>query len=152
MNHKLIGHAAIMLIGFAAAGLVAALPIEIAELVQTPAKLADPVKRLSTFGWGVLGILAFAFPVWLAFAIFSEAGSVRKLRWHATAGVVAALFPVLMFGALGNLFADSPWRLLTIFLSGMAGGAAYWAVAGRNAGEWRSRDVQMAAPTGSTVR
>lgn len=151
MSRKLAGHMAMMLIGFTAAGVVAALPIEIAELVQTPAKLADPVKRLATFGWAVLGILAFAFPVWLVFAVICEAGRVRRLVWHAAAGATAALFPLLMFGIFDNLLADYPFRLLTIIVSGLAGGAAYWAVAGRNAGQWRSRHSQEATPTGRIV-
>lgn len=137
MNGKLAAHIALMLMGFAAAGFAAALPIEISELVRTPAKMADPVARISIFASGVLGILAFAFPVWILAVIFCEIGNVTRLRWYAAAGASAALFPLLLFNILADLMARNAATLLVIIGAGMAGGAAYWAIAGRKAGTWK---------------
>ena len=137
MNRKLIAHIPRMLIGYAAAGLVASLALAISDLIQNPEKLERPLRHYEQFGTVALAMLVLAFPVWLICVIACEINNARQLRWYALAGAIAALFPLLFFGLLFEMASRSLWLLPSLVMIGLAGGVTYWAIAGRKAGSWK---------------
>jgi hypothetical protein len=99
------------------------------------------------FSYGVLGF-AIAGPVmfimlfsvmWLPGAIgvvISEAFAIRSWIFHALNGAVSAWLGSQMLAPLNNM--GEPINETTmIFGAGLAGGFAYWAVAGWSAGFWK---------------
>ena len=137
MNRTLIAHIPRMIIGYAAAGLVASLALAMADFIQNPEKLEKPLMHFEQIGTISLGMLALAFPVWLICVIACEINSARQLRWYALAGAIAAMFPLLFFGLLFEMLNRAPWLLPSLMLIGATGGVTYWAIAGRKAGSWK---------------
>ncbi len=91
--------------------------------------------------------LAF-LPSAVAIAV-SEIMAKRDWLFHALAGAVVAVI-ILGFsrGGEGSPFAeiaDLNFALVVIG-AGMCGGIGYWAVAGRGAGKWRSREEEPTSP------
>ena len=130
-----------LIIGYAAAGLVASLALAMADFIQNPEKLEKPLMHFEQIGTISLGMLALAFPVWLICVIACEINSARQLRWYALAGAIAAMFPLLFFGLLFEMLNRAPWLLPSLMLIGATGGVTYWAIAGRKAGSWK-RELQ----------
>lgn len=128
MNRKLIAHIPRMLIGYAAAGLVAALALGVVDIIQNPEMLEKPLRHFEQFGTIALGMLALAFPVWLICVIACETNNARQLRWYALAGAIAAMFPLLLFGLLFEMVSRTPWLLPSLMLVGAAGGVTYWEI------------------------
>ncbi len=100
-----------------------------------------------TFAFGVFGAVV-AGPVlfvmllsamWLPGAIgilLSEAFVIRSWILHALNGAISAWIGWQMFSAFDAL--DAPLNETQfVFGAGLAGGFAYWAVAGRTAGFWK---------------
>jgi MFS family permease len=138
MNRRLLAHVPRMLMGYAAAGLVAAIMLGVTDFIQNPDKLNEPFKHLKGIGTVTFAMLAMAFPVWLFCVIACEYNNARQLRWYVLAGSLAALIPLLLFGLLFEMLAHVPWLLPFLVMIGVAGGATYWAIAGRKAGAWKS--------------
>jgi hypothetical protein len=86
----------------------------------------------------LLAVVVTAFPALLAIAV-SELRSMRSPGWYNLFGALVAgiaywqLSPRTIFG----LTARGALELLVFALSGAAGGAVYWWIAGRKAGLWR---------------
>lgn len=137
MNRKLVVHMGRMLIGYTAAGLVAAFVFALTDFIQNPERLNEPLKHFQRFDTVALSLLVLAFPVWLISVIACEFNNARQLRWYALAGAIAALLPLLLFGVLFTMLAHAPWFLPSLIMIGTAGGATYWAIAGRKAGSWK---------------
>lgn len=137
MNRRLLAHVPRMLAGYGAAGLVVAIMLGITDLIQNPDKLNEPFRLLEGIGTVTLAMLALAFPVWLFCVIASEYNNAWQLRWYVLAGSLAALIPLLLFGLLFEMMAHVPWLLPFLVMIGAAGGATYWAIAGRRAGSWK---------------
>ena len=77
--------------------------------------------------------------MWLPASIgvlISEAFAIRSWIFHALNGAVSAWLGWQMFGAFDN--SDIPLNEPKyVIAAGIAGGFAYWAVAGRTAGFWK---------------
>jgi hypothetical protein len=113
-----------------------------------------PIHALSALilgGWivGIFAIAYMALPASVGILI-SEAFAIRSWVYHALNGVAAAWvgFQVYEGSAGRGLQLDQP---LVIAAAGLAGGFAYWAVAGFSAGFWkpvfrRSEAAEAAIP------
>jgi hypothetical protein len=89
----------------------------------------------------------FAFMPSLPVILLSEILGWRSWLFHALAGAGIAAFVVLgFFGVdLGSQLGQNPRLALSLIGGGIVGGAAYWLVAGRYAGEWRARAARPTA-------
>ena len=78
-------------------------------------------------------------------AMAAELLSWRSWLAHAAGGAVVALYAGWRLAeATGRLDAASdPGLTLFTLAAGLVGGVAYWAIAGRNAGNWRE---ELSAP------
>jgi hypothetical protein len=117
------------------------------------AQSADPDMQM----WAILGF-AVAGPVllvmllgamWLPAAIgilISETFAIRSFIFHALNGALSAWIGWHLFGSIDN----SPVPLhdpLPVVAAGLAGGLAYWAVAGWSAGFWQPVFTRERPPT-----
>ena len=104
-------------------------------------------ENSDTFIYGMFG-MAMAGPIlfgtllvtmWLPAAIgvlISEAFAIRSWIFHALNGAASAWFGWQPFGAFDT--SDMPLNEPQyVIAAGLAGGFAYWAVAGRTAGFWK---------------
>ena len=86
--------------------------------------------------------------MWLPTSIgvlISEAFAIRSWIFHALNGAVSAWLGWQMFGAFDQ--SDIPLNEPKyVIAAGIAGGFAYWAVAGRTAGFWKPIYPQPAQP------
>src|SRR4051812_38899265 len=110
--------------------------------------------------WAIFGVVfvgpvfvaVLAFMIWVAASIgilFGEAFAIRSWIYHAGNGAISAWLGWNLFDSID----DSPVPLhqpLHILAAGLAGGFAYWAVAGWSAGFWKP--VFRRASTATTVR
>ncbi|MEA2903444.1 MAG: hypothetical protein QOI12_831 [Alphaproteobacteria bacterium] len=107
---------------------------------------------------GPILLVLLAGLMWLPTSIgilISEAFAIRSWMFHAANGAVSAWLGWNMFSDLdqtGVLVHDA----LRVIAAGLAGGLAYWAVAGWNAGFWRPLlpppAAQVPAASGSATR
>ena len=113
-------------------------------------------EHSDTFFYGMFGIViggpmlfvALLAVMWLPAAIgvlISEAFAIRSWIFHALNGAASAWLGWQMFGAFDN--SDIPLNEPKyVIAAGIAGGFAYWAVAGRTAGFWKPIYPQPAQP------
>src|SRR5215216_3282635 len=103
---------------------------------------ADPDSAYALFGFVIAGPLLFAMllaTMWLPASIgilLAEAFAIRSWIYHAGNGAISAWLGWNLFGFID----DSPVPLnqpLHVIAAGLAGGFAYWAVAGWTAGFWK---------------
>ena len=94
------------------------------------------------FGMAIAGPILFGtllISMWLPASIgvlISEAFAIRSWIFHALNGAASAWLGWQMFGAFD--MSDIPLNELRYVIgAGLAGGFAYWAVAGRTAGFWK---------------
>ena len=94
------------------------------------------------FGAFIAGPILFGtllISMWLPASIgvvISEAFAIRSWIFHALNGAVSAWLGWQMFGAFDN--SDIPLNEPKyVIAAGIAGGFAYWAIAGRTAGFWK---------------
>ena len=110
-------------------------------------KLAAAAADPDTQVFAIFGFM-FAAPVllvmllsvmWLPAAIgvlMAEAFAIRSVLFHAANGAVSAWLGWSLFGAIGD--SDVPLNQpLPVIAAGLAGGLAYWAIAGWSAGFWK---------------
>jgi hypothetical protein len=105
------------------------------------------------FGFAVAGPVLFIIlfsVMWLPGAIgilISEAFAVRSWIFHALNGAISAWLGTQLLSGLNN---GEPLNETTfIFGAGLAGGFAYWAVAGWSAGFWKPVFARPALPAPS---
>src|SRR5262245_382519 len=108
------------------------------------------------FSYGVLGF-AIAGPVmliilfsvmWLPGAIgvvISEAFAIRSWIFHALNGAISAWLGSQLLSPLNH--GEPPNETTFIFGAGLAGGFAYWGVAGWSAGFWKPVFARRASPS-----
>jgi hypothetical protein len=103
------------------------------------------------FGAFIAGPILFGtllISMWLPASIgvlISEAFAIRSWIFHALNGAASAWLGWQMFGAFDN--SDIPLNEPKyVIAAGIAGGFAYWAVAGRTAGFWKPIYPQPAQP------
>jgi hypothetical protein len=100
-----------------------------------------------TFVMGAILLLALVATMWMIASIgilISEAFAIRSWIFHALNGAVSAWIGAQLFGdADKSLLSNEP---LYIVAAGLAGGFAYWAIAGWNAGFWKPVFKQTVLP------
>jgi hypothetical protein len=139
-------------------GYIAAVVVGACVILLGSWKFAEMLvsSNQDVFAYGVLGF-AIAGPVmfimlfsvmWLPGAIgvvISEAFAIRSWIFHALNGAVSAWLGSQMLAPLNNM--GEPINETTmIFGAGLAGGFAYWAVAGWSAGFWKPVFRERYAP------
>jgi hypothetical protein len=110
-------------------------------------KLGEAAAHPDTQAFAIFGFV-FAAPVllvmllslmWLPAAIgivISEAFAIRSFMFHAGNGAVSAWIGWSLFGYIDD--ARIPLNQpLPVIAAGLAGGLAYWAIAGASAGFWK---------------
>jgi hypothetical protein len=131
-------------LGYFAAVVVATLVIVIGSWNLAPvAVTSDPdAQVIAVFGF------VFAAPVllvlllsvmWLPCSIgilLSEGFAIRSWMFHAGNGAVSAWLGWSLFGYIDDSRVPLN-RPLTVIAAGLAGGLAYWAIAGWSAGFWK---------------
>ena len=103
------------------------------------------------FGEVIAGPILFGsllITMWLPASIgvlLSEAFAIRSWIFHALNGAASAWIGWQTFGAFdqSNVPLNEPQYVIA---AGLAGGFAYWAVAGRTAGFWKPIYPQLARP------
>ncbi len=148
MNQVLLilGRLVIILIGYVAASLAASafLNLLLIGALGLPADvLPDAIRGSSTVAVPFVAL----FVAWLAFTpacvliVIAELAGKRDWLFHAIGGgLVAAVLTAGYYWTAtgpGDWTAGNPIVALALIGSGLVGGIAYWAVAGRSAGEWR---------------
>ena len=85
--------------------------------------------------YGMFGMV-IAGPILFGTLLISEAFAIRSWIFHALNGAASAWLGWQMFGAfdLSDIPLNEPRYVIG---AGLAGGFAYWAVAGRTAGFWK---------------
>jgi hypothetical protein len=149
-------------LGYLAAVLAGALVIVLgAWRLGEVALSADPdTAAYALFGFVIAGPLLFAtlaVVMWLPASIgilLAEAFAIRSWIYHAGNGAISAWLGWNLFGFID----DSPVPLhqpLHVVAAGLAGGFAYWAIAGWSAGFWkpvfRREPAATAVTTGAAI-
>lgn len=141
---RLILRVILIPLGYFAAVVVATLVIVIGSWNLGPvAVTSDPdAQAIAVFGF------VFAAPIllvmllsvmWLPAAIgilISEGFAIRSWMFHAGNGAVSAWIGWSLFGYIDDSRIPLN-RPLAVIAAGLAGGLAYWAIAGWSAGFWR---------------
>jgi hypothetical protein len=110
-------------------------------------RLGEAAAHPDTQAFAIFGFV-FAAPVllvmllslmWLPAAIgilISETFAIRSFAFHAANGAVSALIGWSLFGYIDDtrIPLNEP---LAVIAAGLAGGLAYWAIAGFSAGFWK---------------
>jgi hypothetical protein len=142
----ILGRLILILFGYAAASLAASafLNLLIIGLLDFPAEDLPAAMRGSFMV--AVPVLAL-FVAWLAFTpaaaaiLIAELAGKRDWLFHAVGGgsVAAVVVAGYFWQAAepGDWTAGNPVIALALIGSGLVGGVAYWAVAGRMAGGWR---------------
>jgi hypothetical protein len=143
----ILGRLIVILIGYIAASLAASafLNLLLIGALGLPADvLPDAIRGSSIVAVPFVAL----FIAWLAFTpavvliAIAELAGKRDWLFHAIGGgLVAAVVTAGYFWTAtgsGDRTAGNPVIALALTGSGLVGGIAYWAVAGRSAGEWRS--------------
>lgn len=82
---------------------------------------------------------------------YAESFRVQSLKYYALCGGSAGLLAIMffvpgMFGVRTYLDAESLLMFAVIATAGLAGGFVYWILAGRDAGEWKTKSAVAASP------
>jgi hypothetical protein len=142
-------------LGYGAAVLAGTLVILVASWNAGQAVTSDPdAQVVAVFGFMFVGpvlLVILLSTMWLPGSIgilLSEAFAIRSWMFHAGNGAVAAFIGWGLFGYVDDtrIPLNQP---LAVLAAGLAGGFAYWAVAGWSAGFWKPvfRDPDHAALT-----
>ncbi|MBV6658530.1 MAG: hypothetical protein KI785_12255 [Devosiaceae bacterium] len=95
------------------------------------------IAFLSTFGLGTLIIASAAILPFAAVIIISESFSWRSVILFPAAGLTIGLYRVTEYMGGEPTFTDP--RVAVAAAAGAVGGAVYWLIAGRKAGDFRER-------------
>jgi hypothetical protein len=131
-------------LGYFVAVVVATLVIVIGSWNLAPvAVTSDPdAQVVAIFGFVFAGpvlLVMLLSVMWLPAAIgilISEAFAIRSWMFHAGNGAVSAWIGWSLFGYIDDSRIPIN-RPLAVIAAGLAGGLAYWAIAGWNAGFWK---------------
>lgn len=129
-------------LGYAAAVIAGACVILIGEWrIGTLFEASQPEDAAVGFVVGIVTAVTVLFVLmmlmWLVAAVgilFSEAFAIRSWMFHAGNGVVSALIGAQLFAPSGGDAAAVAGDPFYTVAAGLAGGLAYWAVAGSTAG------------------
>jgi len=143
----ILGRFFMILVGYVAAALAASafLNLLLIGMLDIPAEvLPDAIRGSSIVAVPFIAMFVawLAFTPALVFIAIAELSGKRDWLFHAIGGgVVAAVVTAGYFwqsSGPGDWSAGNPIIALALVGSGLVGGIAYWAVAGRMAGGWRS--------------
>jgi hypothetical protein len=141
------GRFALIFVGYVAASLAASAFLHVVLLGIEPSAVVGRHELLrplliSVPGLGLI-VSYFAFLPSVPAILMSEAFGWRDWLYHAVAGAVIAISSIfLLAGASAHASSpdyDEPSFWAIMVGAGIAGGLAYWLVAGRLAGKWRTR-------------
>ncbi|MCC0044766.1 MAG: hypothetical protein H6892_10470 [Brucellaceae bacterium] len=144
----------VILVGYACAVLVAVLFIHLLawNSLGLDGDVADPVAQWAALVSVLLTALFVSYYAFLPSAVLITIAELRNIRgwlYFALSGAAVAL-SVVVLRAMDRP-ADGaivPVDAATI-AAGLAGGIAYWVIAGRNAGTWRERELSAPEPSES---
>ena len=137
----LLGRFIIVVVGYAAASLVASLfmNVVLAGSSGLEASETDVFYRtglLTSIAVGALFVGYFAFlPAMVAIVIGEIAGK-RDWLFYALGGAAVGAVVVTLFWTGGDQNEADPAFALMIIAAGISGSWVYWIIAGRNAGSW----------------
>lgn len=143
----ILGRLFIILAGYIAASLAASafLNLLLIGALDLPADvLPDAIRGTSIVAVPFVAVFVawLAFTPALVFIVIAELAGKRDWLFHAVGGaLVAAVVTAGYFWTAtgpGDWTAGNPIIALALIGAGLVGGIAYWAVAGRAAGGWRS--------------
>jgi hypothetical protein len=145
MNRPFLIHLGFMLLSYALAVLVATTIA--CFLFGLPTILPDDGRWGSFYTWwrdfpsmlviGGMMTAIYGFPGWLISVVIAERRNFRSRRFFAIAGGLTALLALLIAGRFQGLFPEISLNLACL-AGGFCGGLAYWTVAGKQSGAWRS--------------
>jgi hypothetical protein len=144
-----LGRLFTILIGYVAACLAASalLNLLLIGTLDLPAEvLPDAIRGSSIIAVPFIAMFVawLAFTPALVFIVIAELASKRDWLFHAIGGgLVAAVVTAGYFWTAtgpGDWTAGNPIVALPLIAAGLVGGIAYWAVAGRMAGGWRTHE------------
>lgn len=134
-----------MLLGYALAVLVATTVVCIA--FGLPTMFPDGGRYGSFYAYlkdfpmmfmvGGMMTAIYGLPGWLISVTMAERRGRQGKLWFALAGVLTAALAILIAGRFQRVF-DETWLNIAILIGGCAGGLAYWALSGKNSGNWKS--------------
>ncbi|GAB5507195.1 MAG: hypothetical protein JJ969_00810 [Rhizobiaceae bacterium] len=144
----------VILVGYSLAVLMAVLFIHVLAWgsLGFGSGTEDPVAQWATAISVLLSTLFISYYAFLPSAVLitiSEMRAIRSWLYFALSGGAVALCVVVLRAM--DRTADSavvPVDAVTI-AAGLAGGIAYWLIAGRNAGGWRQRNLSAPEPSES---
>ena len=127
-------------LGYFAAVVVATLVL-VVDLGPVAVTSDPDAQAIAVFGFMLVPILLVTLlsVMWLPAAIgilIAEGFAIRSWMFHAGNGAVSAWIGWSLFGYIGNSRIPLN-RPLAVIAAGLAGGLAYWAIAGWSAGFWR---------------
>ena len=142
-KHILI-HLLFMALGYALAVLVATTVV--VTIMGAPTILPDQGKWGSfyhfaqdfpmMFLFGLMMTSLYGLPGWLMTVIFAELRVRRGRLFFAVTGLWTALLALLVAGMGKGMFSEALLNIACL-IGGICGGLAYWAIAGKNSGNWK---------------
>ena len=89
------------------------------------------------FSFGLMMTAVYGLPGWLITVVSAEWRGRQGKYWFASAGMLTALLAIFIASRFQGLFYE--WVLNgSILIGGFCGGLAYWALAGKSSGNWKS--------------
>ena len=133
-----------MLLGYALAVLVATtlvcVMMGIPSLLPDHGAMGSFYRYLqdfpSMFAFGTLMTALYGLPGWLISVVYAEWRNVRHRVWFAIAGFLNGGLAILLSNN-GRFYTGDFILTSAIFIGGLAGGLAYWALAGKKSGNWK---------------
>ena len=144
MIRAFLSHFLSMLVGYILAVIVCAAIILFIISLPTPLQgssgwASDPLNNVSGRLLTLAQITAIAaLPGWVITALISELALLRSKWLFALAGCFSAALACFLFNALLDTQMDTGMNVSTL-VGGLFGGITYWAIAGKNAGNWISK-------------
>ena len=78
----------------------------------------------------------YGLPGWLISVTMAEWRGQQGKYWFSIAGALSAALAILIAGSFQRVV-DGSWLNIAILIGGVAGGLAYWALAGETSGNWK---------------
>ena len=88
------------------------------------------------FLFGLMMTSLYGLPGWLMTVIFAEWRNRRGKLFFALTGLWTALLALFLAGMGKGLFSEALLNIACL-IGGVCGGLAYWAIAGKNSGNWK---------------
>lgn len=142
LSNRLVASVLRILLGYAAASFAGAMSLVVLTLIATAAK-SDPEPPTLSLGVVFSAPFVALFVGWFALVpgaiavAFAEIFVLQRWWFHALAGIGAATWFLGLAASDGGGFSGLV-AIVLILATGLISGLAYWAVAGRRSGAWKS--------------